>query len=106
MRAGLANVESPPSATSERERGTSNEKEGTRNPEWRTRNRTQNRTRTMKVNTNRELRRQKSEQPLTLRGSEISDRKLQISLAVIDVVFERERQVDGGAMLGNEAFAL
>ena len=47
-----------------------------------------------------------TEQQLTLGLPEISDRQLQIALAVIDVVFEREREINRGAMLRNEAFAL
>src|SRR5690349_19494757 len=49
---------------------------------------------------------QPSKNDSTLRGAKISHRQLQIALAVPDVVLQRERQIDGGAMLRNEAFPL
>src|SRR5437762_4032908 len=38
--------------------------------------------------------------------SEIRNRELEVALAVVRVVFERKGEIDRGAMLGNEAFAL
>src|SRR4030095_16946596 len=113
MRDGLANVESPRVRYAEaRTRNGELERchdqprteNGGPDPEPRAEPRTLNRT--MKVNTNRERRSQKGERQLALRRPEIRHGQLQIALAIPHTVLERERQVDGGTMLCNEAFAL